>query len=40
MPGIQWTDHEVILPSLAGKSRVLVHVDYFRNQSLPSSSPR
>ncbi len=29
--GIRWTDHEVILPRLEGKSQVLVHIDYFRN---------
>jgi hypothetical protein len=39
-PGIRWTDHEVILPDLAGKSRVLVHINYLRNQALPASAPR
>ncbi len=29
MPGIRWTDREVILPELAAKSRVVVHVNYF-----------
>jgi hypothetical protein len=28
MPEIRWTDHEVILPDLAGKSRVLVQINY------------
>ncbi|MGA9977891.1 MAG: hypothetical protein WBQ08_04595 [Candidatus Sulfotelmatobacter sp.] len=28
MPGIRWTDHEVILPDLAGKSQVLVRIRY------------
>ncbi len=31
MPGIRWTDHEVILPDLGGQSRVLVHINYSRN---------
>lgn len=31
MPGIQWTDHEVILPDLAGNSRVFIRVNYARN---------
>ncbi len=38
--GIRWTDHEVILPDLGGKSRVLVHIDYFPNQPLKASFPR
>jgi hypothetical protein len=29
MPGIRWTDHEVILPEIAGKSRVVAHINYF-----------
>lgn len=29
VPGIRWTDYEVILPTIEGKSRVLVHIDYF-----------
>jgi len=37
VPGIRWSDHEVILPHLAGKSRVLVHIDYFPNQPLKAS---
>jgi hypothetical protein len=28
MPGIRWTDHEVILPDLAQKSQVLVSIQY------------
>jgi hypothetical protein len=28
LPGIRWTDHEVILPDLAGKSQVLVRILY------------
>ncbi len=40
MPGIRWTDHEVVLPELAGKSRVLVHINYSRNQVFPASLPR
>jgi hypothetical protein len=28
MPGIRWTDHEVILPDLAGKSQTLVRIRY------------
>jgi hypothetical protein len=39
-PGIRWTDHEVMLPDLAGKSRVLVHINYTRDQPLPASSSR
>ncbi len=31
MPGMRWTDHEVILPDLVGQSRVHLHIDYFRN---------
>jgi hypothetical protein len=27
-PGIRWTDHNVILPDLADKSRTFVHIDY------------
>jgi hypothetical protein len=38
MPGLRWTDHELILPDLAAKSRVLVHIDYSPNRALPSSS--
>jgi hypothetical protein len=38
--GIRWTDHEVILPDLAGKSRVLVQINYDRNRSSMDSSPR
>jgi hypothetical protein len=30
VPGIRWTDHDVILPELAGKSRVLVQIEYSR----------
>jgi hypothetical protein len=40
IPGIRWTDHEVILPDLAGKSRVLVQINYDRNRSSMASSPR
>jgi hypothetical protein len=40
IPGIRWTDHEVILPDLAGKSRVLVQIKYDRNHSSIASSPR
>jgi hypothetical protein len=40
MPGIRWTDHEVILPDLAGNARVLVQITYFPNQALPVLSPR
>jgi hypothetical protein len=29
MPGIRWTDREVILPELPDKSRVVVHIKYF-----------
>jgi hypothetical protein len=29
MPGIRWTDHEVILPDLAGDSKVLIDLKYF-----------
>jgi hypothetical protein len=28
VPGIRWTDHEVILPDLAGKSQALVLIQY------------
>jgi hypothetical protein len=28
IPGIQWTDHEIVLPDLAGKSRVLVQLKH------------
>jgi hypothetical protein len=28
VPGIRWTDHAVILPTIEGKSRVLVQIDY------------
>jgi hypothetical protein len=28
MPGIRWTDHEVILPDLAEKSQVMVRIRY------------
>jgi hypothetical protein len=38
MPGLRWTDHELILPDLAGKSRVLVHIDYSPNPARPNSS--
>jgi hypothetical protein len=31
VPGIRWTDHEVILPAIEGKSQVVVHIDYFPN---------
>jgi len=31
IPGIRWTDHEVILPVIQGNSRVVVHIDYFQN---------
>lgn len=31
MPGIRWTDHEVILPNLAAKSQVFVRIEYSRN---------
>jgi len=31
VPGIRWTDHEVILPNLAAKSHVFVHINYSRN---------
>jgi hypothetical protein len=31
MPGIRWTDHEVILPDLAAKSHIFVRVIYSRN---------
>jgi hypothetical protein len=37
MPGIRWTDHQLILPELAGKSRVLVHIDYSPDRALPVS---
>jgi hypothetical protein len=40
IPGIRWTDHELILPDLAGKSRVLVQIKYARNRSSMASSPR
>jgi hypothetical protein len=29
IPGIRWTDYEVILPSIAGKSRIQVRIEYF-----------
>jgi hypothetical protein len=29
MPGMQWTDHAVILPELAGKSHLTLHINYF-----------
>lgn len=28
LPGIRWTDHEVILPELAGNSQTLIHILY------------
>jgi len=28
VPGIQWTDHEVVLPDLAGKSRIVVQAGH------------
>ncbi len=31
LPGIRWTDHEVILPDLAAKSRIFVRIIYSRN---------
>ena len=31
MPGIRWTDHEVILPNLAAKSHVFIRIAYARN---------
>ncbi|MGP0019097.1 MAG: hypothetical protein ACLPHP_11050 [Candidatus Sulfotelmatobacter sp.] len=31
MPGIRWTDHEVILPGLAAKSQVFIRITYSRN---------
>jgi hypothetical protein len=31
VPGIRWTDHEVILPDLAGKAQVQVQINYFPN---------
>ena len=31
MPGIRWTDHEVILPNLAAKSHVFIRINYSRN---------
>jgi len=31
IPGIRWTDHQVILPELAAKSHVFVRIDYSRN---------
>lgn len=31
MPGIRWTDHEVILPDLAAKSQVFVRINYSRH---------
>jgi hypothetical protein len=40
LPGIQWTDHAVILPNLAGKSRILVNIKYSKNQEHPALSPR
>lgn len=30
-PGIRWTDHEVILPELAGKSQVVISIQYSQN---------
>jgi hypothetical protein len=33
IPGIRWTDHQVILPVINGNSRVLVRIDYFQSQS-------
>jgi hypothetical protein len=32
MPGIQWTEHAVILPNLAGNSKILVNIKYSLNQ--------
>lgn len=40
MPGIRWTDHKVILPDVPAKSRVLVHIDYVRNEAPTASLPR
>ncbi len=40
IPGIRWTDHEVILPVLAGKSRVLVQINYDRSRASITPSPR
>jgi hypothetical protein len=40
IPGIRWTDHEVILPDLADKSRVLVQINYDRNRPSMASSPQ
>ena len=40
VPGIRWTDHEVILPELSGKSNVLVQIDYVPDQPHKASSPR
>jgi hypothetical protein len=31
MPGIRWTDHEVVLPDLAAKSQVFIRITYSRN---------
>ncbi len=31
VPGIRWTDHDVILPDLAGKSQVTIRIHYSRN---------
>jgi hypothetical protein len=31
MPGIRWTDHEVILPDLAGDTHVLIRINYSQN---------
>jgi hypothetical protein len=40
IPGIQWSDYEVILPDLAGQSRALIKIDYTRNQAAPIARPR
>jgi hypothetical protein len=40
VPGIRWSDHEVILPDLNGNSHILVHVDYLPNQAAPDPSHR
>jgi len=33
IPGIRWTDHEVILPDLAAKSQVFVRINYSRSRN-------
>jgi hypothetical protein len=37
VPGIRWTEQEVILPKLAGKSQFLIHIDYAPNWASPAS---